>query len=68
MGEDHILFTNHLPVKWEIPVEVIECYHSASGKHSSGWLQLAQTGSYQLLSMTSEQCSMACHVTSDSEL
>ena len=31
-------------------------------------LQLAQTSSYQLLCVTSEQCTMACHVTSDSEL
>ena len=29
---------------------------------------IAQTGSYHLLHMTSERCSMACHITSDSEL
>ena len=42
------------------------CCHSTWGGHSSSWLSLAQTGSYQLLHMTSEQCSMVCCVTSDS--
>ena len=42
--------------------------HSAWGGHGSSWLWLAQTSSYQLLCMTSEQCSVACHVTSDLEL
>ena len=41
---------------------------SAWGGHGSSWLWLAQTSSYQLLRMTSEQCSLACRVTSDSEL
>ena len=65
MVEDNVLFTYHLAGKQEIPVEVVECYHSAWGGHGSSWLKLAQTGSYQLLCMTSEQCNMACHVTSD---
>ena len=29
MVEDDILFTNHQVGKEEIPVEVMECYHSA---------------------------------------
>ena len=29
VGEDDILFTNHLVGKWEIAAEVMECYHSA---------------------------------------
>ena len=29
--EDNVLFTNHLAGKWEIPVEVVECCHSAWG-------------------------------------
>ena len=36
--EDNILFTNHLMGKWEIPVGVVECRHSAWGGHGSGWL------------------------------
>ena len=35
--------------------------------HGSSWLSLAQTSSHQLLRMTSEQCSVACYITSDSE-
>ena len=27
--EDDVLFTNHLMGRWEIPAEVVECYHSA---------------------------------------
>ena len=38
MVEDDILFTNHLEGKWEIPVEVVECYHSGKGGHGSIWL------------------------------
>ena len=29
MVEDNVLFINHLVGKWEIPVEVVECYPSA---------------------------------------
>ena len=64
VGEYDILFTNHLVGKWE----VVECCHSTWGGCGSSWLWLAQTSSYQLLRMTSEQCSAACHVTSDLEL
>ena len=63
-----MLFTNHLVGEWEIPAEVMECCHSMWGGCGSSWLWLAQTGSSQLLRMTSEQCSAACHITSDLEL
>ena len=38
MGEDDILFTNHLVGKYEIPAEVMECYHSVWGGCGSSWL------------------------------
>ena len=65
--EDDVLFTNHLAGKYKIPAEVMECCHSVWGGCGSSWLLLAQTSSYQLLHMTSEQYSAACHITSDSE-
>ena len=42
VGEDDIMFTNHLVGKWEVPVEVIECCHSAWAGCGSSWLWLAQ--------------------------
>ena len=65
--ENDVLFTNHLSGKWEILAE-LECCRFTWGGHGLGWLWLAQSGSCWLLHMTSEQCSVACHVTSDLEL
>ena len=38
MVKNDVLFTNHLVGKQEIPVEVMECYHSAWGGHGPSWL------------------------------
>ena len=63
-----MLFTNHLAGKLGNPSGGCGVLPFHVGGHGSNWLCLAQTSSYQLLHMTSEQCSVACRVTSDSEL
>ena len=68
MVEDYVLFTNHLGGK---------IGDSGRGRGvlpfhmGRTWFKLAVTspnGSYQLLHMSSEQCGVACHITSDSQL